>query len=256
MSLQPPVGRWRQLAAQLRSAIEQGQYPPGSAIPTEAELVERYQLSRHMIRQAIALLRAEGLLEAIPGRGTFVRHPAAVTVTLSRYKGVLTPDSPLGPWGAACEAAGMSGTVEMVEVARERADRDLADWLRISEGAEVIHRVRRMLTDGQVAQIQDSWLPADLVEGGPLAGPEKVPGGTYAGLIAAGHPPVTVDERVVSRMPTSVEADVLGLGPGVPVLVITRTTYDAAQRVLEGLRVVAAADRTELLYDGLPLPTG
>jgi GntR family transcriptional regulator len=255
MSLQPPVGRWQQLAARLRSAIEQGEYPPGSAIPTEVELMEHYQLSRSTVRQAIARLRAEGLLEATPGRGTFVRHRSAVTVPLSRYThpGVLQSNSTLGPWGAACKAHGLRGGVRMIEVARERADSELAEWLELSEGSDVIHRVRHMLANDQVAQIQEAWLPAELVEGTPLVGDDVAPAGTYATLIAAGHPPATINEHVTARMPTSDEDAVLQIGPGVPVLIVNRTTRDGEGRVLEVLRVVAPADRTALLYDGLPL---
>lgn len=255
MSLTPPVARYQQVADQLRAAIARGDYQPGTALPTEAELMKQYGLSRTTIRQALGVLRSEGLIAARHGSGTFVRERSSVTVPLSRYGGVLRADSSLGPWEAACEAQGIPGHVEMIGVTREAADSELAQWLEVSEGTEVVHRVRHMLAHDQVVQIQEAWLPLDLVQGTPLAAEGKVEGGTYGALIAVGHPPATADEHVTARIPTVEEAAILQAGAGVPVLVIHRTTRDAHRRVLEALRVTATADRTALLYDNLPLPT-
>jgi GntR family transcriptional regulator len=255
MSLSPPVARYQQVADQLRAAIARGDYQPGAALPTEAQLMKQYGLSRTTIRQALGLLRSEGLIVALHGSGTFVRERSSVTVPLSRYGGVLRPDSSLGPWEAACKAQGIPGHVQMISVTNESADPELAQWLEISDGAEVVHRVRHMLAHDQVVQIQEAWLPLDLVQGTPLAHDAKVEGGTYGALIAAGHSPATADEHVTARMPTADEAAILQAGAGVPVLVVHRTTRGAGRQVLEALRVTATADRTALLYDNLPLPT-
>jgi len=62
---------------QFREAIESGLWPPGSQIPTESELVEMLGVGRGAVREALATLKACGLIEAQPGRGTFVtRNPA------------------------------------------------------------------------------------------------------------------------------------------------------------------------------------
>ena len=56
---------------------------PGSAAPSERELVHRFGVARMTVRQAMDALVVEGLLERIPGRGTFVARPrrAASRVT-------------------------------------------------------------------------------------------------------------------------------------------------------------------------------
>jgi GntR family transcriptional regulator len=253
MSVVPPVARYQQVANMLREAIYRGDYQPGQALPTEQELKERYRLSRTTVRQALGVLRAEGLIMSIGGSGSYVRDRSPIVLALSRYQQVLTPSASGGPFRAACEAAGLRSSVRMLGVTRENANPELAAWLKIPEGTEVIHRSRHVLANDQVAQIQDAWLPADLVEGTPFTSEEAVPGGTYDALIAAGHLPATMDEHIATRMPTYEEGVTLQTGVGTPVLIITRTTYDADQRVLEGQRVVAAGDRIELLYDGLPL---
>lgn len=59
---------------QFRDAIEEGLWPPGSRIPTEGELMEALGVGRGVVREALATLKAFGLIDSTPGRGTFVTH--------------------------------------------------------------------------------------------------------------------------------------------------------------------------------------
>jgi DNA-binding GntR family transcriptional regulator len=63
---------WRQLADILREQILTGQILPEHVLPSEPQLEQRYGLSRTTIRKGIALLRTEGLVETIAGRGSYV----------------------------------------------------------------------------------------------------------------------------------------------------------------------------------------
>ncbi|WP_341721097.1 winged helix-turn-helix domain-containing protein [Micromonospora sp. FIMYZ51] len=64
---------FRQLADLLRDRIAAGDLAPGASLPSELRLAQEYGLSRTSVRQAIALLRSEGLVIVKPPRGTFVR---------------------------------------------------------------------------------------------------------------------------------------------------------------------------------------
>ena len=67
-----------QLLNQLRHFILSGQWPPGSRLPSEPELQQQLQISRSTIRRALHDAQAEGLIERVPGKGTFVaRSPAS-----------------------------------------------------------------------------------------------------------------------------------------------------------------------------------
>jgi GntR family transcriptional regulator len=68
-----PVPPYKQIAAIIRVRIESGEYPKGTRIPTESEMVETWEVARTTARRAIALLREEGLVTTVPQRGSYVR---------------------------------------------------------------------------------------------------------------------------------------------------------------------------------------
>ncbi|MFE4516355.1 winged helix-turn-helix domain-containing protein [Kitasatospora sp. NPDC056783] len=63
---------FRQVAAVLATEIKSGKLPAGSAVPSERELSERFGVARNTIRAAFGVLRDDGLVETVPGRGTYV----------------------------------------------------------------------------------------------------------------------------------------------------------------------------------------
>jgi GntR family transcriptional regulator len=67
--------KYYQLANILRQQINNGDFQPHDAIPSERKLEQRYNLSRPTIRQAIDLLSRQGYLYRVHGKGTFVSPP-------------------------------------------------------------------------------------------------------------------------------------------------------------------------------------
>lgn len=64
-----------QLREVIRTKIDDGEYPPGTCIPSESKLAEMYGLSRLSVRSALAALEYEGLLHSVQGKGVFVAAP-------------------------------------------------------------------------------------------------------------------------------------------------------------------------------------
>src|SRR5712672_2626835 len=62
------------LSSQLRSEIIEGGWPPGTQLPTIDQLSERYGVAKVTVRQALGTLAADGLIERIQGKGTFVAY--------------------------------------------------------------------------------------------------------------------------------------------------------------------------------------
>lgn len=64
----------------LRSEIVSGDLPPGTRLPSEGALIERFSVSRTVIRESLGYLRAEGLVRSVRGSGSFVLAQPRVTV--------------------------------------------------------------------------------------------------------------------------------------------------------------------------------
>ena len=76
-----------QLRDIIRSKIEDGEYVPGTAIPSENQLAETYGLTRLAVRNALAALEYEGLLKSVQGKGVFVLGMNKRENNLERFGG-------------------------------------------------------------------------------------------------------------------------------------------------------------------------
>jgi GntR family transcriptional regulator len=254
-----PPKHWN-VAADLRAAIEAGTYPPGSTLPGIIALAAELGVGRETVSKAFALLEAEGLVAADPASprsGTVVLDQRPVRVEFSRYADVLTPGGLRGPWETACDRAGVTGSMVLIDVEQAvGAPQDVADALGIRPGNPVTCRNRHAeLGPGQVVQIHAAWYPQWVAEASAIGETGNIVGGIYLALTAAGLRPISADEAVTVRTATPIEAAELHLR-GTSVLVVERVTRDLDGKPLEFLRVVADPARTSLVYDGLPLANG
>lgn len=74
------------------SAAGDGTFSPGSRLPTERELAERFAVPRNAVRKTLAQLEAEGCITRHVGRGTFLTHPAGAPA--AEFNGGVAPSSP------------------------------------------------------------------------------------------------------------------------------------------------------------------
>ena len=66
---------YQEIALQIRTHIENGEFPSGSRLPSERELAQQLKVSRPSVREALIALEVEGLVEVRTGSGVFVRRP-------------------------------------------------------------------------------------------------------------------------------------------------------------------------------------
>lgn len=83
---------YAQLFRQLSQLILSGEWAPGTRLPSEAEFEQALQISRSTIRQALGLAEADGLIERVPGKGTFVTRSPAERRGNNRLLGYVTCD--------------------------------------------------------------------------------------------------------------------------------------------------------------------
>lgn len=238
----------RRIAADLRSAIQRGEYSPGHQLPSGSALMARYGVARQTVQNAIDLLRAEGLVTSRPGAGVFVRdRPAVRRLARSRLSRAAR-QAGRGAFLADASSGGFTPHVD-VTVRVEKAGERIADLLDIEPGEEVIVRDRVMRADDQVIQLAVSRLPRSITKGTAIEQPDTGPTGTYGVLESAGYVLHHFVECVATRLMTPDEATLFALGIGAAVLTVTRIAYDTKSRPLEVNDMVMAGDRYELVYE-------
>src|SRR6202011_1511857 len=63
---------YEQIVLQIEDSIHKGELKIGAQLPAERELAEQFGVSRTAVREAVKALREKGIVEAFPGRGTFI----------------------------------------------------------------------------------------------------------------------------------------------------------------------------------------
>jgi DNA-binding GntR family transcriptional regulator len=74
LKVDDPRAPYLQVADDLRRSISSGALGSGDKLPSTRELMEQYQVANMTIQNALRVLRDEGLIYGVPGRGSFVRH--------------------------------------------------------------------------------------------------------------------------------------------------------------------------------------
>jgi GntR family transcriptional regulator len=145
--------RYGWLAASLRARITQGEWPPGTPLPAEAALAKEHGVALGTIRQAIALLVAEDLLERQQGRGTFVRAGVggASMLRFFRFR-----------QGGDLNATPVSRILHRRTVL---APVGVADSLGLTAGASVLELLRLRSLNNQPCLLERLWLPLPAFEG-------------------------------------------------------------------------------------------
>ena len=172
---------YRRIAAELRHAISRGELPPGSQLPTEQELGDRYKVSRNTVRLALGLLTNEGIITSTPGRGTFVRDRIMLTYHAARAEAADRPDDwHTDAYFTEVRQQGRQPS-QTFDMRIDPASLGVAQRLRVEEGEAVV--VRRMIryVDGEPWSIQDSSYPMDIAQEAGLLVPHDLPGGTVPG---------------------------------------------------------------------------
>ncbi|MFJ4931638.1 GntR family transcriptional regulator [Streptomyces sp. NPDC088736] len=225
----PQRPKYQRIADALREAIAAGQYAPGDRLPGESTLAEQYDVAPLTARQALKVLRVEGLVETKKGAGARVVsfHPI-------RRRGIQRLARDQWAAGKSIWSADEERPVTIdVRVETVPAPAHIARMLELSEGDAVCSRSRRFVLDERSVMLANSYLPLELVDGTAITRVDTGEGGIYARLSEIGHSPVHFREEIRCRFPSSTEAQQLELPTERPVIKLFRTAYDADGRVVE-----------------------
>lgn len=208
------------LRAEFLRRIEDGRWPEGSPIPSESRLCEEFGVSRGPVRQALSALREGGHVSG--GQG---RPPVVIRAASSQSIDVFVSFS---EWA---QSAGREPGQRTLELSRRIAGETLAEALRVGQDDNVVTLLRQRLLDGEPAMVERTAFVEDV--GRLLFDFDPDRGSIFRHLSEQG---VTLEHaaHVIDAVGAdAVDADLLGVPVGAPLLRERRTTYDADNRVVE-----------------------
>ncbi|WP_371635995.1 GntR family transcriptional regulator [Streptomyces zaomyceticus] len=222
------------IADDLRAQISTGHIKAGERLPSEAQLAARYTVSTPTLRNALALLQAEGLVEKVHGKGNFVRHPLR---RITYIGGGRTPTN--AALRVSIRTTKLRARGHLATLLRVPAGSPLTEFLCLSHDGKTPHNLARV------------YIPCDLAPA-DVPSESSVPEGA-ASMLAKPHPLLAeVQERVCTRLPTPEEAATLRISPALAVLEVTRVSTDTTGRIVEAALLVLPGDRTEAVFTAHP----
>lgn len=147
----PKVPKYLELKDWLLGAVLEGRFSPGTALPSEKELAQQFQVSRITVRQALDLLRESGLVTSHQGKGYFVRAISAMQ-DLGRLQG----------FGEMMEPLGIATRSEVLSAAIVEAPAQVARAFNGKRGEEVV-KIERLRIAASITMSMDvSYFPLDV----------------------------------------------------------------------------------------------
>lgn len=200
---------------------------PGTPLPTERELAERFGTSRTTVRQAIGELVVDGRIDRVQGRGTFVAAPKIQLPQASFSRNVTS--------------RGQRPGRVIISSRCLSADEEIAMNLQVSAGSAVTRLEVLRTVDGEALAHETVHLPGDLTE---LAGRLEEQDSLYRMLGEEyGMRIVEVEDVVDTARCDPVRAGLLGVTTGLPLLVVHRTGFAADGTPVEWTESAFRGDR-------------
>jgi GntR family transcriptional regulator len=233
------VPKYYDLKRRLREELDG--LPPGTAVPPERTLSQRFNLARTTVRQALQELAIEGHVVRLRGRGTFVAPPKITqTLQLTSY----TED---------VQARGLRPSSRLLDVSTVAATGEIAERLQLATGAPVIRIERLRLAKNEPMAIEAVHLDPERFPGIETALSEQT---SLYSLMRERYAiiPVDAEETIESVLASPSNARLLGSDSTTPLLLLTRTSWDDDGSAVEFVHSFYRGDRYRFRAR-LPRPT-
>jgi len=220
----PPVGvtLYKEVQRKMLMALSAGEWQPGEAIPAEKRLCERFSVSIGTLRKAIDELVAEGILIRHQGRGTFVATHGR-TQHWFRYFKVARHDQ-----------AKTYPSATLVSFSRSKGDREECGKLGLPSGSRVFQFTNMLSLDGEPALIDEITVPETLFAGLTRTQLEQRPSTLYNFYQSEfGLNVIRIDERLRAAFADERHAELLGVEPGAPLLLVRRVAFSYNDQPVE-----------------------
>ena len=211
-----PYPPYAQVKQALKAGLSQGRWRTGELMPSEAELVLQFGVSRMTVNRALRELQSEGMVDRVQGVGTFAAQLHRISSTLT----IRDLHDEIAERGHRHEAR--------VQLARkESAPAALARQLGLAPGAPVFHTLIVHSEEGVALQCEDRYVnPACAPDYLSVDFTQTTPTHYLFQATALWRAQYSIE----AALPTRQEAALLGIGVHDPCLVVVRRTFtrDAA----------------------------
>lgn len=205
-----PAAPYARVKQFLKEGLGHGHWAPGALMPSEAELVARFGVSRMTVTRALRELQTEGLVTRVQGVGTFAAHLSKVSSTLT-----------IRDLHDEIAERGHRHHAEVHTARQERASPELALQLGLSSGDAVFHTLIVHFENGVPLQCEDRYVnPACAPDYLSVDFTQTTP--THYLLQVA--PLWEAQFSIEASQASAHEARLLHIGPGEPCLVLVRRT--------------------------------
>lgn len=202
---------FQRVKAYLKSHLARGHWAAGDLMPSEAELVQRFQVSRMTVSRALRELQSEGLIHRVQGVGTFASslHKVSSSLTLRDVQEEI-------------ETRGHRHHAQVHLQQQERASAALARDLGLPVGSPVFHTLIVHFEDGRPLQCEDRFV-----------NPVCAPGYLQADFSCTTPTHYLFEHTdlwsaryaIEAAYPTPREAQLLGIARQEPCLIVVRRTF-------------------------------
>lgn len=237
VSRQVGIALWRQIAGQLRAEISGGASQPGTQLPTEAALSDRFGVNRHTVRRALEELSREGLVRIEQGRGTFVAEDMLDYNVEARTR--------FSEW---IRKHNKEPSGQVLRLLAQSADRLVAGRLDVRPGSSVILLERLGFADNRPVSLTSHYFPSVRLPG--LLEALKAHARITDALRAVGVVDyLRLQTRVTARLPTPTEVELLRMARNRPVLVAENTNVDRAGAIVEFAAGCYPTPRVQIVFE-------
>jgi GntR family histidine utilization transcriptional repressor len=227
----PPSPRYAAIKQYLTDAVRKGTLKPGDRVPSEAELVARFGVSRMTANRALRELQSAGVLIRRTGIGSFIAEPKPIGQMIE-----------IRNIADEVRARGHDYRARVIQNVAEKAGTDAASLLEVAVGTRLFHSVIVHHEAEFPIQLEDRFVLASVApDYGDMDFTQTTPN-EYLTRIA---PLERVEHRVRAAMPDDRVRRLLGLAEGEPILVMTRRTWSRS-RLVSHARLTHPGNRFEL----------
>ena len=216
---------YRQIKDLMVRSLEAGEWEPGGAIPSEADLAARFGVSQGTVRKAIDEMAAENMLVRRQGKGTFVATHSDPRASF-RFLRLVPDDGQLRQTHS-----------RPIECWRAKAGGDVARMLQLDVGAPVVVVQRVLSFDVKPVVADEIYLPAELFGDLDLEILQAHEGSLYSLFEERyGVRMIRADERIRAVLADRLSAELLQVEEGFPLLSVERVAFTYGNKPVEWRR--------------------